>query len=144
MTGEGKVREPVAATSNAGPTWPRPPAPLTPRSAPYSPAGSAAEVSVWGLGVSLFVFHCSCGGFIFKLKAWLAQTRWVSCVLGQEPSMSNVDGNRKGWKKGLGRAGAERARGQGRVPVLPRAHWCQQCTRQEGRATGISTTCHVS
>lgn len=55
--------------------------------------------------------------------------------------MSTVDGNRKGRKKGLGRAGVERARP---VPALPRTRRCQQCTGQEGRATGISFTCRAS
>lgn len=78
MTGEGKGQGARRCCQRAGPTRPPPPpAARTPRGAPHAPAGLAAEISVWGLEVCLFVFRCSCGGFICKLEARLVQKRWV-------------------------------------------------------------------
>lgn len=79
MTGEGKGQGARRCRQQCRPhaAAPPPPAARTPRGAPHAPAGLAAEISVWGLEVCLFVFRCSRGGFICKLEARLVQKRWV-------------------------------------------------------------------
>lgn len=64
-----KVRGPVT-TITCGPhvtTFPQ--APSSAGRACYFPVGLVAGILVWGLGVCLFVFLTSSGGFIFKMEA---------------------------------------------------------------------------
>lgn len=105
-----KAREPGAAVSAQAPRG-RPPAARTPRGAPHAPAGLAAEISVWGLEVCLFVFRLFSRWFYLQAGSTVS-TEKVGLSQVCQPSMEIERGARRGLE-GQGR------RGRGRCQPCP-------------------------